>query len=632
MTSFLIKAAISVAAFGGMFPGTAAAETPTSINMKLLVISADGKEPSFAGIKSTLDQIDVPYDVLIASQKSLDTVVLSDGLGNGKYQGIILATGNLAYQSAAGWQSALTAAQWQKLWTYEKTFKVRQATMYTYPAGLPDNYCLANPVGTGTDKTPVTATLSAAGKVAFNYLNTANPVAINNAWTYLATPSPGANTITPLLSTSAGNPIASICAYPDGRQNLAITADSNPELIHTLQLGYGVVNWVTKGFFVGQRQVYMNAQPDDIMIEDDMWDPNTLSDQTGKVFRMSGADFNALLRWQNGMQARDTKFANISLEMPFNGIGLSGIYADKTLGDAINLNEFDFKWISHTYSHEYLDTISATNATSELQFNDQVRLDVGFEKYFRDSMIQPNISGLKNPQFTMAAYNFGIRNILCDISHADCLGSTSGKPNTGYYIDRTMLPATATESILVIPRYAANLYYNVSTPAEWVSEYNYIYKSPGGVFPTFTTPQTINDIVNRESDMWLRYMLKSSIYSVMFHQPNLRAYDGTHSLLGDLMDATLNKYKALFSLPIVSPSQNAQAAKIRSRMNFDAAGVTAVLKLGALMNTVAITAPKASEVPLTGVTAGKSVSYGGQVQSTVTMAAGSTVTARAPAW
>lgn len=628
MAPFFIGALISIAAFSGMFPGTAAAETLTSINMKLLVISADGNEPSFAAIRSVLDQINVPYEVLIATQKSLDSVPLSDELGKGHYQGVILATGNLGYQSPSGWQSALTAAQWQKLWTYQSTFKVRQATMYTYPAGLPDNYCLANPVGKNTDTTPVTAMLSAAGKTAFNYLNTANSIAIKNAFTYLATSSPGANKITPLLTTSGGNPIASICAYPDGRQNLAITADSNPELLHTLQLGYGVVNWVSKGFFIGQRQIYMNPQPDDLMIANDMWDVKNLNDR-GAEFRISGANFTALVNWQNGLQWRDRKFANIRLEMPFNGVGLSGMYSDFTLNNAIILDEYDFKWLSHTYTHENLDAISYTDAAAELRFNNQVRLDIGFEKYFQDSMVQPDISGLNHSQFLTAAYDFGIRNILCDLSRIGC---PRGKPNTGYYIDRAMLPANATSSILVIPRYASNLYYNVSTPAEWESEYNYFYKDPGGLFPTFTTYQKVGDIINTESDMWLRYMLKYSIYSVMFHQPNLRAYDGTRSLLGDLIDATLNKYSALFSLPVKSPSQNAQAAIIRSRMNFNSAGVTGVLKLGALGNTVEITAPKAADVPLTGITAGKFANYGGQVQSTVTMAAGTAITAAAPAW
>lgn len=623
----IIGTAVSLAMLVCGLPSTAMAETPTSVNMKMLVLSADGTEPSFAAITSVLDQLDVPYDAVIASKTSLDSIALSDGLGNGKYQGILLATGNLGYASNGQWQSALTAAQWQKLWTYESTFKVRQVTLYTYPAGLPDNYCLANPSGVSTDTTAISATLSAQGKTAFNYLNTNNPVKIQNAWTYLAQSSPATGqTITPLLSYGS-NPIVSICGYADGRQNLTITADSNPNLIHALQLGYGIVNWVSKGFFIGQRQVYMNAQPDDVMIEDDMWDLATLTDTSGKTFRISGADFTALTKWQQGLQARDSKFANIAMELPYNGVGLSGIYSDTTLGTSITANEFDFKWISHTYDHENLDTISSSAATNELKWNNQTRNNIGFEKYFKDSMIQPDISGLGNANFLTAAYNFGIRNLLCDLSKPGC---AQAKPNTGYYIDPSMLPATATQKMLVIPRYAANLYYNVSTPDEWVSEYNHIY-GPKGTAPYFSSDQTYSQIINTESDNWLRYMIKYSVYSVMFHQPNLRAYDGVHSLLGDLMDATLNKYSALFSLPVSSPSQHAQAALINSRMTFDAAGVTGVLKLGTT-NTVSITAAKAASVPLTGITAGTSSTYGGQTQSTVAVGAGATVTANAPAW
>ena len=62
---------------------------------------------------------------------------------------------------------------------------------------------------------------------------------------------------------------------PGGWENLAISADNNPELTHTLLLGYGVVNWVTKGVFLGERKIYMTAQPDDVLIPDDLWDPVT---------------------------------------------------------------------------------------------------------------------------------------------------------------------------------------------------------------------------------------------------------------------------------------------------------------------------------------------------------------------
>ena len=52
----------------------------------------------------------------------------------------------------------------------------------------------------------------------------------------------------------------------------------------------------------------------------------------------------------------------------------------------------------------------------------------------------------------------------------------SDSPNTGFYSSLdTFVPTNP--RIFIIPRYPTNLVYNVSTPAEWVSEYNYFYGS-----------------------------------------------------------------------------------------------------------------------------------------------------------
>ena len=77
---------------------------------------------------------------------------------------------------------------------------------------------------------------------------------------------------TPFVVTADNNhyPVVSIITYPDGRQNLAVTAENNPYLIHSLLLSYGNVNWLTKGLFVGERHVYLNPEDDDILIDDDV--------------------------------------------------------------------------------------------------------------------------------------------------------------------------------------------------------------------------------------------------------------------------------------------------------------------------------------------------------------------------
>jgi hypothetical protein len=614
----LVLALIFLAA---LLPAPTKAETPTSIDMKLLVISADGSEPAFAGIKSILNQIGVPYDTLIATATPLTAQTLSDGVGAGRYQGILLATGNLGYEASPGvYQSALTAAQWQLLWQYEADFRVRQVTLNTYPGGAPDNYGLTLYGAVDTTSTPIQASLTTAGQQVFGYLNPANPVSIKNAWTYLATPVSSTNPM-PLLKTADGFAIASIYTYPDNRQNLTITTDGNPELTHTLLLGYGVINWVSKGFFLGERKIYLNAQPDDVMIADDLWDPARLSDQTGLEYRMTGNDYNRLITWQNALRASNTNAAQIRLEMPYNGVGASGVYPNDTLTPAIRQNPNQFKWISHTYDHASLDAISYGDALRQLNNNHGVAQQLKFRQYSKDSMIQPDISGLNNPEFLRAAKDFGIRYILSDTSRP---GWTNPSPNAGFY-------SLYQPSILIIPRYPTNLYYNVSTPAEWVSEYNHFY-APGGLFPTWDHPLTYNEILDKESEVWLRYLLKFDLNPLMFHQPNLRAYNGTNSLLGDLVGLTLSKYNRMYKLPIRSPGQHDTGVLMAARMAYNDSGVGGRILLGAT-NSISLTTVKPVNVPLTGINFGTSrESYGGQTISTISLGANGALTIPAPAW
>lgn len=601
-------------------PRAARAETPVSIDMKLLVIAATPTEPTLNGIKSVLDRIGIPYDTLIASQEPLTAARLSNGLGAGRYQGVLLTTGNLGYADLAGnWVSALSNAQWNVLWNYERDFRVRQATLYTYPVGQPDTYGLTYEGSAGGSA--VDATLTPAGKSVFGYLKDGATVPIRNSWTYLARPLSTTNPTT-LLATAQGHAIVSVYKYPDGRENLAITTDGNEFLTHSLLLGYGVVNWASKGVFIGQRKIYMTAQPDDMLIADDLWDPQTLTDTSGLQYRITGHDYNKLVRWQNNLQQADPNNAGIKLEMPFNGQGATGIYKDDTLTREVARDSTAFNWISHTYSHALLTTISQADAYVELALNDQVAVGLGLADYYKDSMIQPEISGLANPAFFAAAKQFGIRNILSDASRPEWRSPT---PNTGFY-------SSIEPSIFIIPRYATNLYYNVSTPAEWVSEYNSFY-APGGRFPYWDHALTYEEILDKESDLMLRYLLRFDVNPLMFHQTNLRAYDQQRSLLGDLMEATLRKFNAFYNIPIQSPSQHEIAKIMSQRMVYNAATVRGTIYLNGGNPTITLTSNSPVVAPLTGVNYGGSVEiYGGQPIAWVGLTSGSQANIPAPAW
>ncbi len=240
------SATLRAAAAAALARPGAGAQAVAPRDLKLLLIAADGQETDYQALRAFLDQIGIPYDTLLAAGTPLTSTRLWDGVGRGHYQGIILTTGNLTYFDAAAgqWRSAFTDAEWATLWDYERRFGVRQLTSYTYPAGPPDSYGL-NLVGVqDTTSTPLAATLTDAGRGVFPYLNAASPVSFRNAWVYLATVADPAVT-TPLLVSPAGHAIASVTRYPDGRENLAVTAANNSvpaplpaALVRPRQLGY----------------------------------------------------------------------------------------------------------------------------------------------------------------------------------------------------------------------------------------------------------------------------------------------------------------------------------------------------------------------------------------------------------
>ncbi len=596
-----------------------------SIDLKLLVISADGSETDFTATTAFLNQIGVPYDTLIATKTPLTAAVLSDGGMRASYQGIILCTGNLMYfnTSSGQWQSAFTSAQWTTLWQYEAKFGIRQVTSYTYPYGYPDNYGLNLVTKQDTRTAPLEATLTAEGRQVFPYLNAANPVTIRSASAYLSTPcmpqgcgfSPANRpTMTPLLTTSEGYVIASIASYPDGRENLAVTAENGPDLTHSLLLSYGIINWVTKGYFLGERHVNIDVQPDDILVGDRIWDTKALTDTTGLTYRMTGADLHAMLNWQTEVQARPTT-AGFTIEWPFVGNGASGMYTPDTLTPAIIATQASFNWISHTYTHVNLDVATVAQTHMELEQNDAVAKNRLFlTSYANDALVQPNVSGLNAPSAFQGLRDFGIKYIIDDTSQPRWKNAS---PNVGLY-------STYQPSILIIPRHPTNLFYNLVTPAQWVSEYNCYYAPKGtcagGKWRSWDHDLSYEEILDKESEMWLRYLLKWDLDPLMFHQANAGAYDGVHSLLSDLTDATLAKYNAMYNLPIRNQTQREVGIRMAERMAYNASGVRATLVVG---KGVILSTTKGATIPVTGISFGTNKErYGGQTISYVAMGAG----------
>ena len=576
---------------------------PCPVEMRLLVITADGNEAVLGAIKDTLGYLGTPYDLYVAGQPGeLTADMLRIGSCHGRYQGVILTTGELGYVNSAGaWGSALSWAEWTTLWEYEKSFKVRQAAWYTYP-NWEFGYNSGYPVD--TTYTPVTATFTPAGAQVFSYLNTATPLVIRNAYTYLAAPLDTG--VTPLLLDADGHALAVVRTSWDGRESLSTTFDGNQHLLHSTLIGYGMINWVTRGVFLGERRVYMSPQVDDLLIHNDQWVADTPCgtpfEMTGYQHRTTESDLQAVLNWQAAVRSQPLT-SDVRLTMAFNGLGAMGEYQSDDLTPFVNRADVKsaFHWVSHTFSHENLDSLSAAEASFELNQNTFVaQSQLNLPGYSVSELVTPDVSGLTNMGFLQAAYDLGVRYVVSDTSRP---GYNNPSPNTG--IANPLKPG-----ILMIPRYPNNLFFNVGTPADWTAEYNCIYRS------FWNRDLSYDEIVGIESDRLLGYLLKGDANPWMFHQTNLDAFDGSRTLLTDLLGAALAKYQALYNLPVLSPRMSQIGAIMTRRADFNASGVSATLKPS---GTIIVRVTQPAIISITGHLIPGAEWYGGQPITRIAM-------------
>jgi hypothetical protein len=572
--------------------------TSATLDAKLLVIAGDGTEPVLGAIRQAADYEGIPYTLYVASKTpgGFTPAMLSDGGNHAYYQGIVLTTGTLAYFNGSAWSSAFNTTEWQALWDYQAKYRVRTAIAYAYPTAD-----LGYGPATGVDATtnPISARLTSAGQSVFPYVNAANPLVITKAWTYLAQPAGTGTNV--LLNDSQGDALALVRTYPDGRQVLSTTFDGNFFLVHSLALGHGLMNWVTGGLFLGERHSYMTPQVDDIFIDDDLYG--------GGTYRITATDWAAVDAWQTQKHLQ-SQTSELLLHMAFNGEGTTGIYSPDLLTPAAQLTSAHFPWINHTFTHQNLDPDSASYdlAYWEITRNNQTAASMGFANYDRRALVTPDVSGLSNPAAMSAAYDAGVRFLVTDTSKP---GMDNPTPQAGIY--NPLEPA-----ILMIPRRPVNLYYNVTTPTQWTNEYNYLYHTYWGRDLTYA------EILDKESDVLLQYLLRGESDPWMFHESNLRAYDGVHFLLGDLLDRTLGKYGSLIVTPIRTLNMVSLGEWTNNRMRYNAAGVRC--SIAPQQGTITLTASAAAVVPVTGLCTDSAEDYGGECISHVSLSPGQTAT------
>ena len=202
-------------------------------------------------------------------------------------------------------------------------------------------------------------------------------------------------------------------------------------------------------------------------------------------------------------------------------------------------------------------------------------------------------------------------------------------------------------------RYPTNIYYNVSTEAQEVDEYNHLYlpSSLGGACTAsstttcLTAPATFADIINSITQGMLQHILGNDPRPDYFHQTNMMGSPpagdpttgtppGTSPSVGDglyysTMNQLLKQYSSYYNVPV----QQLTSTQIAQLLAQQAAWAANTQVSGYIQgNQVTVTnAGAAANVPLTGISSVGS-SYGGTQSGWTNAAAGSTTYTAQNTW
>jgi hypothetical protein len=573
-----------------------AAQPGQRIDLKVLLLAATGTETGFTAWKAALEREGVPYETKIALQEPpfTDDTFADYAANRAKYQGVILATGDLVYNNNGLFVTALADSEWAALAKFQTTFGIRRLSVATFP-GPTHGMNFATASG---DQGGATAQLTPAGLAVFPYLK--GPVPIDQgSFGYRATPASPA-TFTTLLQGPANSAFVGIYTHPDGRQEMVMTVEGNQYQTQTQLLRHGLLRWVTGGVYLGHQRNYFQMHIDDVFTANTRWNTGSNTTPCAEApasplcsvtppIRMVPSDVDRALTWQ--------QTTGIRLDMAFNGE--SSVEAAANAGGVDPLTakflsvKSAFRWINHTYTHLNLDGASQAVATDEIQRNVSWARDPARALLLNpEELVTGEHSGLGNPAMPNALQATGIRWIASD---------NSRQPEP-YVIG----PART------VPRYPSNLYYNVGTEQEQLDEYNHVYMAPpngscvqSSTNTCRTTAATWPEYVASEAGIMFRHVMDNDPRPHYIHQSNL----AEQGVAYPVMNALLGRYNTYFSTPIEQLTQ-AQAGEEMLRQStwkghLAAGRVNAYMLNGQVFTSVSTP----MDVPLTGTATGSL--YGG---------------------
>jgi hypothetical protein len=564
-------------------------EQPGALRTELHVLVISDGESSTEAIAFQLDAEGVPFtkiDLTDPNRVRIDdrflaTEATADAPARAHFQAVVLP-----HPEIFGPGSAEMAA----LVAYERRYSIRQVDAFAVAGpsvglsgpGSPDWF------GGPLDGSTLTVTGAGLGGP-FSYLRGPIPIEdnsaeFNEAFAYLANPLPDANFTVLIDGTIPGTqhraPVVGVFDH-DGRSELVITMATNSGQFHARAMAHGIVSWMTRGIHLGFYRNTFTVQIDDIFLATARWDTtqhctpgeNCPGRSDLPNIRMTGDDSSALVEW--------TRANRLRLDLAYNGGGHDKFGRDDPALDILVAAAGDFAWINHTMNHLYLGCIRDTSV-------------VPWRCATKDGAVRWMDVDTIAKQFTANLAWAAKHAIPVDSPSEVITGEHSGlflmphqpsdNPNLAAALDKARITLLASDTsrdplprqigkARTLPRWPMDLFHDVGTTAEELSEYNWRYtsKADGGsgfceaenstcIAPLTAPRDVVAYVVPATANLALRHILTNDPRPHYLHQNNFAEDRLAYPVLNEILD----RYRATFggSAPLDQPSYRASAERL----------------------------------------------------------------------
>ncbi|MEV0677729.1 hypothetical protein AB0I60_14515 [Actinosynnema sp. NPDC050436] len=548
------------------------------VALRQLVIATGPDDFGLGTWRSVLDRFGTPYDVLVAGAEPVTPQRLTRPDGTGRYNAILLTNNALLRAGPNGeFTPALDAPQWEALWDYERTYRVRQVALNTAPGTEPEDYCLRARGEESVEATPVPLVPTEAGRAVFDYLQADARVPLTGSYLYRTGPAPGC-AVEPLL-TAGDDVVAVTSRAPDGRERLAVTFSTGVGALPELLLGQGLLRWATRGVLLGEQRHWFSVDVDD-------WFNVTMrrypDGRTG-LYRLDGRDALAAAAGQDALAEKYPQARGFRLNLPYNGSRLDAgtpVTCDDT-GSPDSLSGCSralvdrFRWINHTANHPQMNDTSYAVNRSEIERNLDYAASAGLPvpptvlktpEYSGLGVYHPDRTDVSGPptDFGLVGSNQALLDAARDLGVRYVQGNMSFAAHQPSCANCGVRHPLRRE-VFVVPDWPTSIAFEATDPEEQSALFNREYGRAGTDPERRDRDLTYPEIIDAEADLAAQHVMSGSVYAHTLHQGNAREYRPGHSLAFDWIDATVAKYAAYFAVPLKNPDWVWLAAYVEAR-------------------------------------------------------------------